>query len=53
MNDKRLKTGMSTSATIVTAVARDVLLVPNAAVKTIDEGSYVQVMEPGATAPRT
>ena len=53
VNDKRLKTGMSTSATIVTAVAREVLLVPNAAVKTATDGTtYVQVLESGATAPQ-
>ena len=38
VNDSRLKTGMSASATIVTSVARDVLLVPNSAVKTSRSG---------------
>ena len=52
VNDSRLKTGMSSAATIVTAFARDVLLVPNGAIKTDDQGSYVQVMDQGATAPR-
>lgn len=52
VGDKRLKPGMSASATIVTAVQRDVLLVPNAAVKTSDERAYVQVLDPGATSPR-
>jgi multidrug efflux pump subunit AcrA (membrane-fusion protein) len=53
VNDKRLKTGMSISATIVTAVARDVLLVSNSAVKTATDGStYVQVLDSGASTPR-
>lgn len=50
--DKRLRTAMSSSATIVTSVARGVLLVPNAAVKSGTEGTYVQVLDPGASAPR-
>ena len=33
VTDKRLRSGMSSSVTIVTDVARNVLLVPNAAVK--------------------
>lgn len=45
VKNKQLKPGMSVSATIVTAVARDVLLVPNAAVKSDDSGSYVQVLD--------
>jgi len=50
--DERLKTGMSAAATIVTAVERGVLLVPNAAVKAADDGtSYVQVLEAGAATP--
>ncbi len=50
--DKRLKTGMSASATVVTLVERDVLLVPNAAVKTATDGTYyVQVLGTGATSP--
>lgn len=53
VNDKRLKTGMSTSATIVTAVARDVLLVPNSAIKTSTQGgSYVQVLDSANDTPR-
>ena len=52
VNDARLKPGMSSTANIVTAVARNVLLVPNAAIKTGDQGSYVQVMESGAAAPK-
>jgi len=52
VSDSRLKIGMSSSATIVTQVARDVLLVPNAAVKSDDEGDYVQVLDSGSTEPR-
>lgn len=54
VTDPKLKTGMSASATIVTAVARDALLVPNAAVKTNEDDAtkYVQVMDAGASAPR-
>jgi HlyD family secretion protein len=44
-DDERLKSGMSASATIVTQIERNVLLVPNTAVKTgSDGGSYVQVL---------
>ncbi len=50
--DERLKTGMSAAATIVTAVERGVLLVPNSAVKTASDGtSYVQVLETSAAPP--
>lgn len=48
-----LKPGMSAAATIVTEVARDALLVPNAAVKsTTDGSSYVEVLDEGADEPR-
>lgn len=51
--DARLKSGMSATVTIVTDVARDVLLVSNSAVKTADDGtSYVQVLAQGAATPR-
>ena len=47
-----LRSGMSASATIVTEIARDALLVSNAAVKTADDGSsYVEVLADGATTP--
>lgn len=50
--DERLKTGMSASATVVTQVERNVLLVSNSAVKTATDGtSYVQVLENGAPSP--
>ena len=47
-----LRQGMSAAATIVTQVARDVLLVPNSAVKTADDGTYyVLVLTDGAAEP--
>ena len=42
--DERVKSGMSVSAAIITDVKQDVLLVPNAAVKSNDE-QYVEVLE--------
>jgi multidrug efflux pump subunit AcrA (membrane-fusion protein) len=42
--DTRIKTGMSVSAAIITDVRQDVLLVPNAAVKSNNSGSYVEVL---------
>ncbi|MFA5845167.1 MAG: efflux RND transporter periplasmic adaptor subunit [Coriobacteriia bacterium] len=55
VSDPSLRTGMSGSATIVTAVVRDALLIPNAAIKsdTTNGGYYVQVLDKGATEPRT
>ncbi|MDP2933735.1 MAG: efflux RND transporter periplasmic adaptor subunit, partial [bacterium] len=38
--DERVKSGMSVSATIITEVKQDVLLVPNAAVKSDTNGQY-------------
>jgi len=51
VQDKRLNPGMTAAASIVTQVDPDVLLVPNAAVKTDTSGStYVQVIDtPGGT----
>jgi multidrug efflux pump subunit AcrA (membrane-fusion protein) len=51
VQDKRLSPAMTVSASIVTRVDTDVLLVPNAAVKTDSSGaSYVQVLDaPGGT----
>jgi len=50
--DPALRAGMSSAATIVTAIAKDALLVSNAAVKSNTDGtSYVLVMENGATTP--
>ncbi|HEY5541509.1 MAG TPA: efflux RND transporter periplasmic adaptor subunit [Coriobacteriia bacterium] len=51
VQDKRLNPGMTASASIITQVDTNVLLVPNAAIKTDTTGaSYVQVLSaPGAT----
>ncbi|MDO8676337.1 MAG: efflux RND transporter periplasmic adaptor subunit [Candidatus Azambacteria bacterium] len=44
--DSRIKSGMSVNATVITNVKTDVLLVPNSAVKTDDNGgSYVQSLD--------
>lgn len=54
VTDKRLKTGMSSTAVIVTEVVRDALLVANSAIKTdSDGGEYVQVLDSGSATPRT
>ena len=41
--DDRIKPGMSTTAAIVTNIKQDVLLVPNAAIKSNAAGNYVSV----------
>ena len=51
--DSRVKTGMSVNATIQTAVAEDVLVVPSAAIKTTNGMSYVQVFSPPLAASST
>lgn len=54
LQDERLKPGMSAGATIVIAVGRDELLVPNAAIKTNENGAeYVEVLDPDSDTPRT
>lgn len=53
VQEAALKPGMSAVATIVTAVAQDSLLAPNAAVKTDDDGAeYVEVLDAGSDTPR-
>ena len=53
VQDKRLNPGMTASANIVTQVDPDVLLVPNAAVKSdTSGGSYVQVLDTPNGTPR-
>ena len=53
VQDKRLTPGMTASASIVTQVRTNVLLVPNAAVKTDSSGgSYVQVLDTPNGTPR-
>lgn len=45
--DERVKPGMSVSANVITEVKTDVLLVPNAAVQSDNNGSYVQILDNG------
>jgi multidrug efflux pump subunit AcrA (membrane-fusion protein) len=45
--DDRIKAGMSVSVAIITDVKQDVLLVPNSAVKTAGDSSYVQTLQNG------
>lgn len=46
--DDRVKPGMSVSATIITNVKQDVLVVPNSAIKSQGNASYVEILD-GAT----
>jgi macrolide-specific efflux system membrane fusion protein len=45
--DGSVKGGMTVSVNIITDVARDVLAVPSAAVKSSPQGTYVQVLQEG------
>ncbi len=45
-NDDRVRSGMSVSASVITEVMQDVLLVPNSALKTQGDQSYVEVFSP-------
>jgi len=45
--DERVKPGMSVSANVITEVKTDVLLVPNAAVQSDNNGSYIQILDNG------
>jgi HlyD family secretion protein len=47
--DDRIKPGMSVNASIITDVRTDVLTVPNSAVKTQNNTSYVEVLDEKAT----
>jgi len=47
--DERVKPGMSATASIIIDVATNVLIVPNAAVKTDDTGSYVEIIASSAS----
>jgi multidrug efflux pump subunit AcrA (membrane-fusion protein) len=54
VQDKRLNPGMTAAASIITEVHTDVLMVPNAAVKTDSSGgSYVQVLDAPNGTPRS
>ena len=50
--DPRVKPEMSVSASIITDVKQDVIVVPNSAVKTQSGNSFAQVMNGGATTPQ-
>ncbi len=52
-NDERIKSGMSANVTIATNVAQDVIVIPNAAVKTANGSSYVQIAPLGSDATTT
>ena len=43
--DDRIKSGMSVNAAIITAVHTDTLVVPSRAVKTVNNASYVQLVQ--------
>lgn len=47
--DPRIKPGMSVSASIITGVKQDVIIVPNSAVKTQGSANYVDVLNSGST----
>jgi macrolide-specific efflux system membrane fusion protein len=51
--DERIKPGMSASASIITDVKQDVLMVPSAAVKTANGQSYVQILSNGQPVQKT
>jgi len=50
-NADGVKPGMSVTAAIITKVAQDVLIVPNSAIKTQGETSYVQMFDASLPAP--
>lgn len=50
--DERIKTGMSVSASIIVDVKQDVIIVPNAAVKSQSDSYYVEVIEEGTQTPQ-
>jgi HlyD family secretion protein len=49
--DPRIKPQMSVSAKIITGVKQDIITVPNSALKTQGNRTYVQVLNNGATVP--
>jgi RND family efflux transporter MFP subunit len=49
--DNRIKPGMSVTASIITQVKQDILIVPTSAVKNDNSGDYVEVLASGATTP--
>jgi len=51
--DERVKPGMSVSANIITDIKQDVLYVPNSAIKTRGENTYVQTLVGGSPQDHT
>lgn len=51
--DERIKPGMSVSAAIIVDAKPDVLLVPNTAVKTQGQTTYVEILKDGAPVQQT
>jgi len=52
-DNEQVKPGMSVSVSIITDVKQDILLVPNAAVKSSNGSSYVEILETDQTATAT
>jgi len=52
-DDDRIRPGMSVTASIITEIKQDVLAVPNSAVKTNTQGSYVEIFDDTLTATAT
>jgi len=51
--DSRLKPGMSVSASIITGVKQDVIIIPGSAIKKQGNSNYVQVLNSGTTPVQT
>lgn len=51
--DPRIKPGMSVSASIITGVKQDVIIVPNSAIKKQGDTTYVQVLDSGKNPVQT
>ena len=51
--DSRIKPGMSVTAAVITQVDQDVLLIPNAALKTQGSSSYVEVFDGSLVTPNS
>ena len=49
--DKKIKPSMSVSAKIITGIRQDVIVVPNSALKTQDNTTYIEVLPAGAQTP--
>lgn len=53
VQDERIKSGMSVSAAVITDMKNNVLTVPSSAVKTQNNASYVEVLDPALLASST